>query len=91
MATKTVAWSNGSGDITLDYTGVGDGTIVISSDENNLDTARQQDIVVETTRGGTVQRTVTVRQAAGPNFRDCNGLAYIPLDADYFNVQVPNS
>ena len=91
MATKTVAWNNGSGDITLDYTGVGNETIIISSDENNLDTARQQDIVVKTTRGGTVQRTVTVRQGAGPNFRTSDGKAFVPSGSDYLNVQVPNS
>lgn len=43
---KVVPWVNGSGNITLSYNGQGDGTIVISSDTNNLDVKRSQTVEV---------------------------------------------
>lgn len=36
MATKTIAWSSGTGNITLTYGGQGNGTITVQSDDNNL-------------------------------------------------------
>ena len=43
---KIVPWVNGSGNITLSYNGQGDGSIVISSDPNNLDVERSQTVDV---------------------------------------------
>jgi len=85
MATKTIAWSTG-GNITLTYTGQGNGTIVVTSDDNPTDAARSKTITVATTIGSASQ-TVTINQAAGPNFRDADGKAFIPVGSDYFNVQ----
>jgi len=87
MATKTIAWNEGSGNITVTYTGSGDGTIAVESDENNLDVSRSQQVTVETTKGGTVSQSLTITQAAGPNFRLSNGDAFAPADYDYMNVQ----
>jgi hypothetical protein len=87
MATKTVAWQTGSGNITLAYNGQGGGTIAVESDENNLDISRSQQVTVETTKGGTVSQALTITQAAGPNFRLSNGDAFAPADYDYMNVQ----
>lgn len=47
MATKSIAWQTGSGNITLTYQGYGDGTISVQSDENN-GSARSQVITVQT-------------------------------------------
>lgn len=87
MATKVIPWTTGTGNITLTYTGQGNGTIVVQSDDNNLDVSRSQSITVETTKGGTVSKFLTITQAAGPNFRLSNGDAFAPADYDYMNVQ----
>lgn len=66
MATKRIAWNTGSGNITLTYTGQGNGTIAVQSDANDLGSARSQTIVVQTTAGGVIARNLTVSQAACP-------------------------
>lgn len=64
MPTKTIAWTTGTGNITLTYTGQGDGTILVSSDDNT-GAARSQTITIQTTAGTpVVTRTVTINQAA---------------------------
>lgn len=69
MATKTIAWNNGSGNIVLDFTGQGSGTITVTSDANDLTTSRSQQIVIKTMDNG-IRRTVTVSQAAKPDYVD---------------------
>ena len=66
MATKSIAWNDGSGDyITLTYTGQGNGSIVASSPVNN-GAARSKVITVETTQGGVATKNLTVSQSACP-------------------------
>lgn len=89
MATTTKAWPTG-GNVTLTYGGQGNGTIVVESDDNPTDVARSMQIVVETSRGGTVSRTVTVTQAAGPNFRCYGGDIMRLSDGNYLSVAIPN-
>lgn len=62
MATKTIAWNSGTGNITVTYGGSGDGTAVITSSDNNLYEARSQQVTLQTT-AGSPQRTVTVTVA----------------------------
>lgn len=59
MATKTIAWATGSGNITLTYTGQGNGSIIVASDENNSFDERSQNINIVTT-DGTPQQAVSV-------------------------------
>lgn len=87
MAVQTIPWSTGSGNITLSYTGQGGGTVTVASDDNPLDVARSQTVTLRTTRGGTVTRQVTVRQAAGPNFRTSDGNVFKLSDGKYLNVK----
>ena len=61
MATKSIAWSTGTGNITLTYQGQGDGPISIQSDANNGG-ARSQVITVETVDGA-ITRNLTINQA----------------------------
>lgn len=70
MATKTIAWESGGGNITVDYDGSGDGQIVVTSSDNATHSDRSQTITVKTLDGG-ITRTVTVVQQAKP---------YISLD-----------
>ena len=51
MATKTIAWTTGSGNITLTYTGQGNGSISVSSTENDTFDDRSQSINIVTTAG----------------------------------------
>ena len=64
MATKSIAWNTGSGNIILTYQGHGNGSITVSSDDNN-GAARSQVITVETL-DGTKSVNLTVNQAACP-------------------------
>lgn len=87
MATKTIAWNSGNGNITLTYGGQGDGQIDIISDENNLCVERSMYITVATTAGSpTRQVTVAITQEAGPNFRLSDGRALQLSDDKIFNV-----
>lgn len=65
MATKSVSWNTGSGNITLTYQGQGNGTITVTSDANDTGSARSQVVAVETI-GGAVAKNLTIRQAACP-------------------------
>lgn len=49
--TSQIAWAVGSGNITLTYTGAGDGSAVITSDANDLYEDREQTILLRTTSG----------------------------------------
>ena len=65
MATKTIAWTSGTGNITVTYDGSGDGTAVIISSDNDLYEARSQEITLRTTAGSPqVTKKVTITQAA---------------------------
>lgn len=64
MATKSIAWNTGTGNITLTYKGQGDGPISIQSDENN-GSARSQVITVKTVDGA-ITKNLTIIQAACP-------------------------
>lgn len=51
MATKTIAWTTGSGNITLTYEGQGNGSISVASDENDSFEERSQSFEIVTTAG----------------------------------------
>lgn len=56
-----IPWTDGGGNITLTFTGQGNGTIVVTSDDNNINRERKQ---VLTVSGGGLSQQVTVRQGA---------------------------
>ena len=86
MAQVTIPWSTGSGNIVLTFTGQGNATVIVTSDDNSLDGARSQDITVKTV-DGSVRRTVTITQAAGPNFKTSDGKRVRLSNGLYFNVK----
>lgn len=87
MATKTIAWNTGSGNIILDYTGVKDDTVTVASDANNLYQSRSQSITVKTTDNA-ISRSVTITQEMRePNFKTADGYWLLTADNKYFNVQ----
>ena len=72
MATLTIPWSDGNGNIILTYTGQGDGTVTVQSTTDNLGEDRQQVITLKTTDGTKVVQ-VTIAQSTGMlTLRDVN-------------------
>lgn len=61
MATKSIAWQTGTGNITLSYTGQGDDTVLVSSDANNLYESRSQTLTFASL-DNTLTQSVTVSQ-----------------------------
>lgn len=88
MATKSIAWQTGTGNITLSYTGQGNDTVVVTSDENDVYEARSQTVSISTTVGGSITRQVTINQPMRePNFKTADGYWILTADNKYFNVQ----
>lgn len=72
MATLTIPWADGNGNIILTYTGQGDGTVTVQSDTDNLGADREQVITLKTA-DGTRAVQVTIQQATGMlTLRDVN-------------------
>ena len=72
MATMTIPWNDGNGNIILTYTGQGDGTVTVQSDTDNLGADREQVITLKTA-DGTKAVQVTIQQATGMlTLRDVN-------------------
>lgn len=65
MATLTIPWNDGNGNIILTYTGQGDGTVVVQSSTDNLGEDRSQVITLKTVGDNPVTATVTVVQQTG--------------------------
>lgn len=90
MATKSVAWQKGSGNITLSPNmGQGNGTVVVSSDPNDVYEDRSQTITFTATAGSaTLNYQVTVSQGMKePNFKTADGYWILTADNKYFNVK----
>lgn len=65
MATVTIPWNDGNGNITLTYTGQGDGTVTVQSSTDNLGQPRSQVITLKTTGENPATATVTIIQPTG--------------------------
>lgn len=86
MATKSIAWNNGSGNITVTFTGSRDDTVSVSSSENDIYEDREQVITVKTTDNA-ISRQVTVRQGMRePNLIDSDGNWLIDSNDTYLIV-----
>jgi hypothetical protein len=51
MASISIPWNDGSGNIVLTYTGQGNGTVTVTSDTDNLGNDRQQTVTFYVTDG----------------------------------------
>lgn len=86
MATKSIAWNSGSGNITVTFTGSRDDTVSVSSSENDIYEDREQVITVKTTDNA-ISRQVTVRQGMKePNLIDSDGNWLIDSNDTYLIV-----
>lgn len=87
MATKIIAWTTGTGNITLSYSGQGNDTVTVASDPNNVYEGRSQTITFKTLDNA-ITRQVTVTQGMKhPNFKTADGLWLLTADNKYFNVK----
>lgn len=88
MATKSIAWTTGTGNITLSYTGQGNDTVLVQSDPNDVYENRSQTVTFSTTAGSAISRQVTVTQGMKhPNFMTADGYWWLGADNKYFNVK----
>ncbi len=72
MATMTIPWADGNGDIILTYSGQGDGVVTVRSTTDNLGADREQVITLRTQDGSRAVQ-VTIQQATGMlTLRDVN-------------------
>ena len=87
MATKIIAWTTGTGNITLSYSGQGNDTVTVASDPNNVYEGRSQTITFKTLDNA-ITRQVTVTQGMKqPNFKTADGDWLLTADNKYFNVK----
>ena len=68
METKTIAWTTGSGNISLTYTGQGNGSISVSSSENDLFDDRSQSFNIVTTNGSPEQAVSILVKQKGKSY-----------------------
>jgi len=87
MAQKKIAWNTGTGFITLNYTGERNGTILVSSDPNDLYVERRQNVTVKTTNNAVSRTIEVVQEAKEPNFFTKGRVAFKTKDGAYFNVK----
>lgn len=86
MATLTIPWNDGNGNIILTYTGQGDDTVTVRSDTDNLGADREQTIILRTA-DGTKEVQVTIQQSTGMlTLRDVNLLVLRDSDEKVLRV-----
>ena len=60
MATKTIPWNTGEGNICVTYTGSGNGTLSVYSDTQNESPEERSQVITLRTTDGTPTRTVSL-------------------------------
>lgn len=58
MASISIPWRDGPGNIVLTYTGQGNGTVVVTSDADNLDNKARQQTVTFVVQNGAIRNEV---------------------------------
>lgn len=65
MATLTIPWADGNGNVILTYDGQGDGTVTVRSDTDNLGDTRQMTITLKTAGANPATAQVAIIQPTG--------------------------
>ena len=65
MATITIPWADGNGNVILTYDGQGDGTVTVRSDTDNLGDTRQMTITLKTAGANPATAQVIIIQPTG--------------------------
>ena len=87
MATKTIPWNTGTGNITLTYTGQGNDTVTVSSDPNDVYENRSQAITFSTLDNAITRQVTVTQPMKEPNFITSEGYWFVTSDDKYFTVQ----
>ncbi len=88
MATKTIPWNTGTGNITLTYTGQGNDTVTVASDPNDVYEDRYMAITIQASTHPSLQEKVDIVQGMKqPNFKTADNYWILTADNKYFNVQ----
>ncbi len=88
MATKTIPWDTGTGNITLTYTGQGNDTVTVSSDPNDVYEDRYMAVIVRTSTDPSLEEKVDISQGMKqPNFKTSDNYWILTADNKYFNVK----
>lgn len=87
MATKSIAWTTGTGNITLTYAGQGNDTVTVASDPNSLYYERSQTLTFKTTDNSISRQVTVVQGMREPNFITSEGYRFVTSDDKYFTVQ----
>ena len=77
MASISIPWNDGPGNIVLTYTGQGNGSVVVTSDTDNLGHDRQQ-IVTFVVQNGAIRHTIAT--GSGNRLRTADGHYLRSLD-----------
>ena len=87
MATLTIPWNDGNGDIILTYTGQGDGVVTVRSSTDNLGDDRRQVLTFRTVGQNSVSVQVAVVQPTGMQvLLDSNGNVLRTIDGKVLRV-----
>lgn len=87
MATLTIPWNDGNGDIILTYTGQGDGVVIVRSSTDNLGDDRRQVLTFRTVGQNSVSVQVAVVQPTGMQvLLDSNGNVLRTIDGKVLRV-----
>ena len=77
MASMSIPWNDGNGNIVLTYTGQGNNTVVVTSDTDNLGYDRQQQITFVVTDGA-IRHTIV--SSSGHRLKTADGHYLRSLD-----------
>lgn len=77
MATLSIPWNDGDGNIVLTYTGEGNDTVVVTSDTDNLGKPRQQTVTF-VVKDGAIRNTIET--SGGNQIRTSDGHILRSLD-----------
>lgn len=78
MASISIPWNDGPGNIVLTYTGQGNGSVVVTSDTDNLDGRTRQQYVTFVVTNGAIRNDVVT--SSGHQIRTSDGNVVRSLD-----------
>lgn len=86
MATSTIKWNEGEGNIVATYTGSGNGPISLTSDVPNEGIDREQLVTIQTTKGNNPkEESVLVRQSGlREKYLTSDGDVYMTSDGEIY-------
>lgn len=85
MATKTIKWNEGEGNIIASYSGIGSAILSLACDIENEGLDREQEITIATT-DGEISTSLLVKQSGKREIFSVGGADFTLYDGATFNV-----